>query len=243
MIGQEKAFAREKEFCSVFKQLIHRHHAYDAWQDYIILFACAISNQVDKEHYDEREAMYQRIIKKYDQKEQELFSKLILQTTLALTENPKQDFLGSLFMQMQLNSKNNNQFFTPYHVCELMAKMTIGGADDMIQQINQKGFISISDSCCGTGATLIAGVNIAREVLEKVGINYRHHVMVAAQDIDMTVALMCYIQLSLLGVAALVKVGNSLTEPMTENDTSENYWCTPMCFAPAWQLRVGRKNN
>ena len=47
-------------------------------------------------------------------------------------------------------------------------------------------------------------------------INYQNHVLVAAQDIDMTVALMCYIQLSLLGVAGYVKIGNSITDPITD---------------------------
>lgn len=58
-----------------------------------------------------------------------------------------------------------------------------------------------------------------------------------AQDIDYTAAMMCYIQLSLLGVAACIKVGNSLTEPMTENDTDENYWYTPMYFSQIWTMR------
>lgn len=61
--------------------------------------------------------------------------------------------------------------------------------------------------------------------------------LVVAQDIDETVALMCYIQLSLLGVAGYVKVGNSLTEPMTGNDNKENYWFTPMYFSNVWVLR------
>ena len=48
---------------------------------------------------------------------------------------------------------------------------------------------------------------------------------------------MCYIQLSLLGVAAYIKVGNSLTEPMVENDSTENYWFTPIYFSDVWVMR------
>ena len=73
--------------------------------------------------------------------------------------------------------------------------------------------------------------------LEKANLNYQNHLLVVAQDIDETVALMCYIQLSLLGVAGYVKVGNSLTEPMTDNDDKENYWFTPMYFSNVWVLR------
>jgi hypothetical protein len=73
--------------------------------------------------------------------------------------------------------------------------------------------------------------------LEKANLNHQNHLLVVAQDIDETVALMCYIQLSLLGVAGYVKVGNSLTEPMTDNDDKENYWFTPMYFSNVWVLR------
>lgn len=73
--------------------------------------------------------------------------------------------------------------------------------------------------------------------LEKANLNYQNHILVAAQDIDMVVALMCYIQLSLLGVAAYIKVGNSLTEPMTENDSLDNYWFTMMYFSDIWSMR------
>ena len=131
-------------------------------------------------------------------------------------------------------NKNSSQFFTPYHVCELMAEVTM---DDTVQKVEQDGYISINDPCCGAGATLIAGIHAARKRLEKAHINYQNHVLVVAQDIDKTVALMCYIQLSLLGVAGYVKVGNSLTEPMTDNDNKENYWYTPMYFSPVWTMR------
>ena len=163
-----------------------------------------------------------------------LFPELAAQTVLALEEKPEQDFLGSIFMSLNLGNEHNGQIFTPYHVCELMAEMTM---DDTVKKVEQDGYISINDPCCGAGATLIAGIHTARKQLEKVNLNYQNHLLVVAQDIDETVALMCYIQLSLLGVAGYVKVGNSLTEPMTDNDNKENYWFTPMYYSNVWVLR------
>lgn len=191
-------------------------------------------NPLDKEHRDKREALYLEVIKKYNKQEQELFPELAAQTVLALEENPEQDFLGSIFMSLNLGNEHNGQIFTPYHVCELMAEMTM---DDTVKKIEQDGYISINDPCCGAGATLIAGIHAARKQLEKANLNYQNHLLVVAQDIDETVALMCYIQLSLLGVAGYVKVGNSLTEPMTDNDNKENYWFTPMYYSNVWVLR------
>lgn len=224
----------KKEFLRVFNQLTNRHRSWDVWRDFITMYACALSNPVDKEHYDERESLYLRIIKKYNKQEQPLFSELAAHTVMALEENPEQDFLGSIFMSLNLGNQHNGQFFTPYHVCELMAEVTM---QDVVSKIEKDGIITINDPCCGAGATLIAGIHAARKRLEKAGYNYQNHVLVVAQDIDMTVALMCYIQLSLLGVAGYIKIGNSLTDPITENDSKENYWFTPMYFFPTWSMR------
>ena len=198
----------EKAFLEAFGRLSNRHRAWDAWRDFITMFACSLSNPLDKEHP--------------------------AQTVLALEENLEQDFLGSIFMSLNLGDGHNGQIFTPYHVCELMAEMTM---DDVVKKVEQDGYISINDPCCGAGATLIAGIHAARKQLEKANLNYQNHLLVVAQDIDETVALMCYIQLSLLGVAGYVKVGNSLTEPMTDNDNKENYWFTPMYYSNVWVLR------
>lgn len=224
----------EKEFLRVFKQLTNRHRSWDVWRDFIVMYACALSNPVDKQHYDEREALYLRTIKKYNKQEQPLFSELAAYTVVALEENQEQDFLGSIYTELGLNSKEHEQIFTPYHVCELMAEITM---EDVVEKVKKDGYITLNDPCCGAGATLIAGIHAARKRLEKANLNYQNHILVAAQDIDMVVALMCYIQLSLLGIAAYIKVGNSLTEPMAENDSLDNYWFTMMYYSQIWSMR------
>ena len=224
-----------KEFLDSFRKLTYRHRAWDIWRDFVIMFACSLSNPVDKTHYDEREKRYMKIIKKYNKQEQAIFPELAAQTVLALEENQEQDFLGSIFMELNLGNESGGQFFTPYHVCELMAEIALG--DNVVQQVNEQGYITICDSCCGAGATLIAGVHAARKRLEKENLNYQNHILVVAQDIDEIVAMMCYIQLSLLGVAAYIKVGNTFTEPIAEGDSTENYWFTMMYFSDVWTMR------
>ena len=230
----KKVLTPEKAFLEAFGRLTNRHRAWDVWRDFITMFACSLSNPLDKEHRDKREALYLEVIKKYNKQEQELFPELAAQTVLALEENPEQDFLGSIFMSLNLGNEHNGQIFTPYHVCELMAEITMA---DIVEKVKKDGYITLNDPCCGAGATLIAGIHAARKRLEKANLNYQNHILVAAQDIDMVVALMCYIQLSLLGVAAYIKVGNSLTEPMTENDSLDNYWFTMMYFSDIWSMR------
>lgn len=118
----KKVLTPEKAFLEAFGRLTNRHRAWDVWRDFITMFACSLSNPLDKEHRDKREALYLEVIKKYNKQEQELFPELAAQTVLA-------------------------------------------------------------------------------------------------------------------GVAGYVKVGNSLTEPMTGNDNKENYWFTPMYFSNVWVLR------
>lgn len=79
---------------------------------------------------------------------------------MALEENQEQDFLGSIFMELNLGNESGGQFFTPYHICELMVEIALG--NDVVQQVNDQGYVTIHDPCCGAGATLIAGVHAAR---------------------------------------------------------------------------------
>ena len=224
-----------QEFRDKFRKLLSpKYRPIDIWRDFIIMSACAMSNTVDKTHYDEREKRYLETINKYEKSQQHIFPELYADVVMALDENPEQDFLGEMFMDLHLNCEELKQIFTPYHVCQLMSDVTMG---DLVEQVNKQGYVSINDCCCGAGATLIAAINSARRKLEDAGLNFQNHILVIGQDIEELVALMCYIQISLLGVAGYVKVGNSLTEPMTSGDSMENYWFTPMYFSDVWHTR------
>lgn len=223
------------EFMKIFKKLTASHwRPWDIWTDFITMAACAISNTVDKSHYTEREEQYLRTIKKYTREKQNLFPQLFSCVVMGLEENPEQDFLGDIYTELGLNSKEHKQIFTPYHICHLMAEITM---DDLVMQVEDKGVVEFHDCCCGAGVTLIAASNAAKEKLETANLNYQNHILITGQDIDHLVTMMCYIQLSLLGMAGYFKVGNSLTEPMTDKDSLENYWFTPMYFFPVWHYR------
>lgn len=223
-----------KEFLQTFRSLTGRWRSWDIWTDFVTLVACTISNSVDRLHYDEREKIYLQIIRKYNKEEQQLFPKLFAHLVLALEENPEQDFLGDIYTELGLNSKEHRQIFTPYSISRFMAEITMG---DFVSQVEEKGFVEIHDCCCGAGAILIAAANVAKDRLEKVNLNFQNHLLLTGQDIDPLVTMMCYIQLSLLGVAGYFKVGNALTEPIADTDSLENYWFTPMYFAPVWHYR------
>ena len=227
-----------KDFLNEFNKLTRNHRPFDVWRDFVIMFACAISNFLDKCHYKDREERYLSIIHKYSKDEQMIFPKLAAYTTMALDANPEQDFL------LELGNSSAGQFFTPYSVCQMMADVVTSDLDNNLQdKLEKQGYISLADECCGAGATLIAAINTIKRKMEKAtpSMNFQRHLLVVGQDIDETVALMCYIQISLLGVAGYIKVGNSITDPMTTDDDKSKYWYTPMYFSDIWTIR--RFNN
>lgn len=92
----------------------------------------------------------------------------------------------------------------------------------------------MNDAACGAGAMLIAFANVAK----KHGINYQKQVLFIAQDIDRTAAMMCYIQLSLLGCPAIVAVGDSLAKPFPHPDNE--VWCTLFYQLNQWRFMPGK---
>ncbi len=218
-IPQEK---HQKHFRNLFAKLSERHGRFEVWRDFVTMSACAISNASDKRFYNEREQMYLSSVKQYTKEELELFAEMFSVVVTALESKPEQDFLGEMFSGLNLHNEWHGQFFTPYHIGALMAKLNLPSVGE---HLKEKEVITVNDCCCGAGCLLIAFANEAR----KSGIDFQRRIVFIAQDIDFTAAMMCYIQLSLLGCKAVVKVGNSLTDPfVAPNLEDESVWYTPM---------------
>lgn len=232
----------QKEFLQHFEQLMSRRSSWEVWADFVTMFAQAISNGVDKQQAEHREADYLKIMSRYTRQEQELFPALCSATVYALERNPEQDFLGDLYMSLNLGNHWKGQFFTPYSLCQAMAEITI---DDTEKRAAEQGWTSVCDPACGAGATLIAAANTIRrhQLNHESEVNYQESVLFVGQDIDHVAAMMCYIQLSLLGCPGYICVGNTLTNPMTGHPLfpvqreGQEFWFTPMFFSQTWHFR------
>ena len=217
---------KEKEFLELFSTLTQSRNSWEVWADLITVIAISISNSTDKDinRKAEREKEYLKCIERLNN--QNTVSKLLNIIVSALEENPEQDFLGELFMKLNLGNHWKGQFFTPYHVCKLMAEINCINTE----KIKEKGIVTVNDCACGAGATLIAFANSLRAK----NINYQECILFVAQDIDRIAGMMCYIQLSLLGCKGYVVVANSLTNPITGNvfypnqNEDQEFWFTPM---------------
>ncbi|XBX07592.1 N-6 DNA methylase [Enterocloster clostridioformis] len=219
---------RDKEFIALFDRLTGKRSKWEVWNDFLTMAAIAFANVMPTYERAEREQRYLSVICSYDIKEQEIFPRLLSVVTMALEENPKQDFLGELYISLNLNQHQKGQFFTPYHICEFMAEVQIG--EELLAEVEKKGYISVNDPACGAGAMLIAFANSAR----KHGFNYQEKVLFVAQDIDATAAKMCYIQLTLLGCSACIIIGDTIAKPGFHPDNEIYY--TPMYYLNAWRF-------
>ncbi|WP_409969587.1 N-6 DNA methylase [Bengtsoniella intestinalis] len=229
----------QKNITRIFDRLSQRNSRWTVWSDFVVMSAISISNTVDKVNEQSREQLYMDTIKKYTKAELLEFAQMIAELVMGMERNPNCDFLGELFMMLELSNAQNGQFFTPYSVCSAMAKLTI--MDELHSKIETEGWVSVNDCACGAGALLIAFANECKEQ----NINYQRSVLFVAQDLDYTAAMMCYLQLSLMGCPGYVVVANTITNPVTTYDRKgllprdgQNIWYTPFYFTEIWQGRT-----
>lgn len=228
----------EKEFLDIFKKLCYSRSSWQVWADVITAIACSISNATDRtpERFERREKEYAECINRLGGVEEpaQLFAIIVK----VLEKNPDQDFLGALYMKLELGNHWKGQFFTPYNISRMMAEINTGNAK---KEIDRKGWITICDPCVGGGAMLIAAANTMR----RQKIYYHDHVLFVGQDVDRIVGLMAYIQISLLGCSGYVVIGDSLTNPIIGNPLNpaeqegQEFWYTTFYNTQAsW---VGRR--
>lgn len=217
----------------LYSSLIGAHQMWELWQDSMIMFALAISQTVDRRFYGKREQMYLDISHKYTPDEMRVFPQIFGEIVMQLEANSEQDLLGDLYMQLDLGSHWHGQFFTPYNVCAMMAQLQFP-ADIPIDDVKP---FSCVDCACGGGALLIAAGHAYCKRVLNAGVNGQDYICLFAQDLSQVSAMMCYVQLSLLGFAAKIKIGDSLLHPMLDSDNGEDIWYTPVWFSPIWEAR------
>lgn len=225
---------QQKEIYERFRCLSDKYGRWEVWADFITLSACSlcVSDRAA------REQEYAEVVKRYTKDDIKQFAQMLDLTVEALERNPDQDFLGDLFMRFDLSNTWKGQFFTPYYVCRAMSAMTIG---DLSSQLKTKSWVSVNDPACGAGALLIA---FAQECLRQ-KVNYQKSVLFVAQDIDRTAALMCFVQLSLLGCPGYVVIGDTILHPtvgpselLPVKQAKQEIWYTPMLYTDIWQWRI-----
>lgn len=194
----------KKLMMNKFKKLQGKRDLWSIYNDFLIFTAISISNSVDLANINNREKQFLELESKYSKNEMKIFGEIFEALTIAL-ETPG-DILGELLMELDLGSKLNGQFFTPYHLCELTSRLVID-KDKLTNEINEKGYTTLNEPASGGGAMIIAFA----EAMKELGFNPQRQLIVTCNDLDIKSVYMTYIQLSLLGIPAIVEHMNTLS--------------------------------
>lgn len=178
------------------QSMIGKYGVYNIFEDWVRMIALAYANQII--FSQKREDEYLEIMKKYDEAERSKLCEMYA-WLLEWSEEEMTDMLGYIYMHLELGSKAHGQFFTPYHICQMMAKM---------QKYDGK-VLKVNEPSCGAGGNVIA----LAEALKEQGINYQQKMEVVCQDIDTKAVYMTYVQMCLYGIPAIVYQANTLSDP------------------------------
>ena len=213
----EQVENHKKIIADMIVEISGHRSPYQVFYDWCTCMAMAFQNSCDmfkdSEIYKHHEELYQNTIKQYSKEEQEKLYEMTGRLFLAF-ENEISDYLGGIYMEAGCGNKYVGQFFTPFHLSELIAKLGVDGTDKEYH---------MNEPSCGGGAMILA----TAKVLSDYGINFQKRLKVVAQDLDWLGVYMTYIQCSILGIDAIVVQGDTLKEPYVKGYSPKRILRTP----------------
>lgn len=198
--------AARKQFIRVFNQTACNLHRWDVFSDFITLAASEMD--LARIRTPENIEHSRQICARYEAADIKKMHELFWLMVCAL-DAKFHDFLGAIFMELELGSDRMGQYFTPYSVQTMMARMMMPGVKDTIRR---EGFVTVSDPASGAAGMIIAYA----ECLLEAGFNHSAQMFGSCIDISPIAADMAFVQLSLLGIPAEVITGNTLTKQFSK---------------------------
>lgn len=210
-----------KEIIKQFERLAKEKDMWQVYRDFLEMTAISISNACDIEQATEREKRYADIAKTYTPEQLNEISKILALIVIEIDKEPR-DILGRVFMELGLGNKWTGQVFTPLNIADLLSTIAF---DD--KEIKEKGYMTVTDPAVGGGVTIIG---LIRAMIEQ-GYNPQKQLLVICGDLDIKAVHMTYIQLSLLGIPAIVKNQDALTLE------TKSIWYTPTYIWDLWRFK------
>lgn len=229
---------KHKDISQIFDMVRDRDH-YTVIRDFFELSAISIRNNFDHgNEYANLEKRYTEIAQGYKKEYLEGFAKalgLLGEKIRSAVEGnaPFADWAGELYMDSGTSNGKAGQFFTPYSVSQCMARINFP-KDEVLAKpgSDPNRVLTIYEPTCGAGGLIVAAI----DALNEAGVNYSWNAFVDCGDIDPRCVHMTYVTLSLLGVPAVVRLGDAL---MMEYRQA---WFTP-AYLMAWphfKKQIGR---
>lgn len=172
-----------------------KYTPHQVFADWVEMSALSIAQSIEPD--EKREESFSSIARKYSEDDLLVLGCMLGRLSFLL-ENSLDDYLGKIYMELSTGNSHTGQFFTPFHVCEMMAGIALADYKGDVEYLNEPS--------SGGGANILAYA----KVMKAKGYNYQQLLEVKAQDLDYKCVYMTYVQLSLAGVNAVVVQGSSL---------------------------------
>lgn len=196
--------SKYKNLYYILQSVSYKHTIAKVFYDFIAMTALNISIGIslNPEEIKNRIEQLKKISDNYDKNEMELFNTFKLEIANEYQNNRYQDVLGTLFQELNLTNEYKGQFFTPYELSYCMNKITFDKS-----LLKERDFIHCYEPAVGSGGFVIASCQIAEEL----GYNYAEKLIWTVNDVDLMCVYMSFIQLNLIGAAALIQHCNTLS--------------------------------
>lgn len=181
------------QFSKSLQKLDYRYDRSKVFNDFLTMAICAFHTtniqSALQEKDEENETLYFEAINPYKKEDLNILGEALGLLQLNVLDDPYSDILGEFFMQ-HITKGQNGQYFTPSHMCDMMAKL-----NGLEAQEDQR----IMDPACGSG----------RMQLSAAKINHRNYFFGA--DNSQTCAKMATINFFLNGLSGEIAWMNSLS--------------------------------
>ena len=203
-MSEKRTDELKKEFVKEVQAAARHRFAVEVFADMVRAMAIAIESPLTfGERHEQLEAEYEQIRGRYDADEFAHFPRAFGIVMQAL-ELRREDFLGYALEHLGASNTRNGQFLTPVCVSRFMAKVNCSKAPD---DYKPGQIVKITDPACGSSVLLIEGA----EALHQAGVR-ADDLLVIAGDVDSRACDISYVQLSLLGYAAIVQHMDALAQ-------------------------------
>jgi type I restriction-modification system DNA methylase subunit len=150
-LRDERGRSAESNFDQALAELGHRHQTWRLFSDFVEMAALSVAQAVI--HTPEREERFERLRTTYNAEEYDLMARMLGYVVEGLEEGLT-DFLGSAFMRNELGNHWQGQFFTPFCVSQLMARMLVD--DRMRELVDARGYVTVHEPAAGSGGMVLA---------------------------------------------------------------------------------------
>lgn len=186
-----------------------KRFGWSVFSDFLEMAYCAIAKTAtaDPDRRDKLEARYMDRVSQYARPEVNAICGMLALSVTTLGESGV-DLLGVVYEdEGYADQKYGGQFFTPYHICRVMAELTMGDV------IDGDPVITLAEPAAGSGRMVLAAAHYMREQKR----DPEQHLWVDATDLSQQCAQMCYLQMACSGIPGIVRHGDSISRETFES--------------------------